>query len=193
MLLEDGNIKERHTASKNYGIFEFTYESAESAYVVLYTKECSAYRYENGRIYLTGSQNGGRDAYISAMFDVSSAVSVAEYDVSVPNGYKPEIAEKAKAILVKFDQAIVTIPFVLSALGFESLDECYENEAKGKGYDDVLAECKAAWNEVLGKIRVEGGDEARKRVFYTAVYRATSRMHNYSVNGKYFGFDKQNS
>ena len=191
VLLEDGNIKERHTASKNYGIFEFTYESAESAYVVLYTKECSAYRYENGRIYLTGSQNGGRDAYISAMFDVSSAVSVAEYDVSVPNGYKPEIAEKAKAILVKFDQAIVTIPFVLSALGFESLDECYENEAKGKGYDDVLAECKAAWNEVLGKIRVEGGDEARKRVFYTAVYRATSRMHNYSVNGKYFGFDKQ--
>lgn len=191
VLLEDGNIKERHTASKNYGVFEFTYENADSAYVVLYTKDCGAYKHENGRIYLTGSQNGGRDAYISVMFDVSGSVSVTEYDVSVPNSFKPEILETAKAVLVKFDQAVVTIPFVLSSLGFESLDECYEKEAKGKCYDDILAECKAAWNEVLGKIRVEGGDETRKRIFYTAVYRATSRMHNYSVNGKYFGFDKQ--
>lgn len=191
ILLEDSNIQERHTAFQNYGLFEFTFESAANAYVVLYTKECSAYKYENGRVYLTGSQNGGREAYISAMFDVSDAAAVTEYDVMTPNGYKPEIEEKTKAILIKFEKKTVALPFVLSALDFESLDVCYEKEAKGKDYNAILAECKAAWNKVLGKIRVEGGDEARKRVFYTAVYRATSRMHNYSVNGKYFGFDKK--
>lgn len=190
VLLEDSNIKERHTASKNYGMFEFTYEDPDHAYIVFYTKGCTAYKYENGRIFLSGPQYNCPFAYISAMFDVSGAVSVEEYDVKTPNNYEPDILEDSKAILVKFSQTTVSLPFVLSALGFESLETCYDKDVKGKSFDDILTECKSLWNDVLGRIRVEGGDDARKRVFYTAVYRATSRMHNYSVNGEYLGFDK---
>ena len=181
VLLEDSNIQERHTAMKNYGMFEFTFEDPANAYVVFYVNNCSAYQLDGNQVYLTGAQVSKRRVAISTMLDVSGAVDVSEFDI--PNS--------TKAILIKFNQTVVSVPFVISALGFESLTKCYDNEVKGKSFDDILAECKDAWNNVLGKIRVTGGTDAQKRVFYTAVYRATSRMHNYSVNGQYIGFDGQ--
>ena len=179
ILLEDSNIRECHTAMKNYGMFKFTYETADQAYAVLYTQNCTAWKYENSRIYLTGAQTSKRKVSISTMLDVTGAVSVAEYD----------IANNTQAILVRYDKTEVTLPFVISTMGFDSLDECYNSQVQGKTFEDIMAECKASWNQVLGKLRVTGGTDAQKRVFYTAVYRATSRMHNYSVNGKYIGFD----
>lgn len=190
VLLEDPGIWERHTACGNYGIFTFRFPDPRRAYMVLYTQDCAQYQYESGKIFLFGPQVIG-SGEIGVLFDVTGAEAVTEYDITIPNDYKPEIPEKCKAILVKFSGSEVSVPFVLSSLGMESLAECYETEVRGKTFDDILSACKAAWNEVLGKIRVEGGTEARKRVFYTAVYRAVSRMHNYSVGGKYRGFDGQ--
>ena len=39
-------------------------------------------------------------------------------------------------------------------------------------FDAVAARGRAAWNEVLGRIRVEGGTEDQRRTFYTCLYRA---------------------
>ena len=86
-------------------------------------------------------------------------------------------------------QEEVFLPFVLSALDWDSLDESCTADLAGKSFDTVRSECNAAWNRVLGKVRVSGGTEAEKRVFYTALYRSLSRMHNYSVCGRYRGFD----
>lgn len=191
VLLEDFDIQERHTANENYGIFEFTFADEDHACVALYTSGCDDYKYENGRIFLHGAHLGGVRSQMGVLFDVTGASSVEVFDVKLPNAHEPQKLEDAKAVLVKFARKTVTLPFVVSAVGFDSLAACYDAEVKGKTYDQILASCKAAWNEVLGKIRVEGGSEARKRVFYTAVYRATSRMHNYSVGGKYLGFDGQ--
>lgn len=190
VLLEDTNIQERHTANKNYGVFEFTYPDASEVYVVIYAHSCQDYKCENGKLYLAGTYGYSSPLYYN-LFDIGDAVIVSEYDVKVPNWYRPNEKEDAKAILLRFDHKVVSIPFVISTLDFDSLDECYEREVKGKDYSAVLSECKTAWNNVLSKIRVHGGTDSMKRVFYTAVYRAVSRMHNYSINGKYIGYDGQ--
>ena len=191
VLLEDTNIEAAYTANKNYGVFKFTYENAENAYVVFYVKGLDEYVLKDGRLYFVSDKPFGRRAFVGSMFDVTGAVAIDSFDLKLPSFYNANFKEDTKAIRVKFDKNVVSIPFVVSALGMDSFDPCYEAEVKGKTYDDVYAESKAAWNEVLGKVRVEGGTEAQKRVFYTAIYRATSRMHNYSVNGKYIGFDGQ--
>lgn len=187
VLLEDSGIWEKHTACHNYGVFEFTYPG-EEAWLAVYVKNCTGYKYGNGLLYVQGEKD--------FEFPVTTVLEIGDsepqvFDVTLPNGHKPEIPEQAKAFLLKFDSSSVTVPFAMSAVGYDSAADSYRKSVAGKTYEDVLTECKAAWNGVLGKVRVTGGDDARKRVFYTAIYRATSRMHNYSVDGKYIGFDGQ--
>lgn len=52
----------------------------------------------------------------------------------------------------------------------------------------VAAAGRAAWNAKLGKVRVEGEDD-RKRVFYTALYRCYERMIDITEDGRYRGWD----
>ena len=189
VLLEDHCITARHTANKNYGVFEFTFPDAHQANAVIYANTDSEFIYENGFIYLLSGNCKSSRGPLDMLLDVSEAICVKEYPIAIPNGNNPGIMEDARAIVVTYDKTAVTIPFVLSTAGKETLDECYQSEVKGKDFTAVQTACNAAWNNVLGKIRVQGGSDAQKRVFYTAVYRATSRMHNYSVCGKYRGFD----
>ena len=59
------------------------------------------------------------------------------------------------------------------------------------GLDKVAAAGRAAWNEKLGKIRVEGGTDDQKIVFYTALYRCYERMIDITEDGRYCGWDKK--
>ena len=188
VLLEDTDIREQHTACRNYGIYEFTYPSAENAYLTVYIRNCTDVKYENGFLFVQGKKEF--EFPMSTVLQVGS-VTPEIYDVALPNGHKPEIREQGKAVVLRFDRETVTVPFAMSVMGFDSALESFRGDVEGKSFEDVRAECKAAWNEVLGKVRVTGGDDARKRVFYTAIYRATCRMHDYSVGGKYMGFDGQ--
>ena len=188
VLLEDTDIREQHTACRNYGIYEFSYPAAEKAYLVVYVRNCTDVKFDKGYLLVQGKKE--------FEFPMSTVLKVGDvtpeiYDVLLPNGHKPENKEPAKAIVIRFDRETVTVPFAMSVLGFDSALESFRADVEGKSFEAVQAECKAAWNEVLGKVRVTGGDDARKRVFYTAVYRATCRMHDYSVGGKYLGFDGQ--
>ena len=188
VLLEDSGIQEQHTACRNYGVYRFTYPSAEAAFLTVYVRDCTGWKYEDGLLFVQGRKEFEHP--VSTVLQVGGAVPEV-YEVKLPNGHKPEIPEAATAFLLRFDSEAVTVPFAMSALGFDSALQSFREDLAGKGYEEVLAQCKAEWNALLGKVRVTGSDEARKRVFYTALYRATCRMHNYSVGGRYIGFDGQ--
>ena len=183
VLLEDSGIREKHTACDNRGVFVFDYPQGD-AYITVYVKDCSVLRYEDGFLFAEGSQE-----FVGPMATVLKvdALKAEFFDTELPNGHKPEIKEAAKAVRLTVKGGTVCVPFAISSMGVESARKSF----KDLGYEEVLADCKARWNEVLGKVKVEGGTEQRLRSFYTAIYRATSRMHNYSVDGLYRGFDGQ--
>jgi predicted alpha-1,2-mannosidase len=54
------------------------------------------------------------------------------------------------------------------------------------GFGSVKQAAKARWNQVLGRIQVEGGTEELRRVFYTALYRCFERMIDISEDGQYY-------
>ena len=183
VLLESSGIREKHTACGNHGVFVFDYPQGD-AYITVYVKDCSVLRYEEGFLFAEGSQ-----AFVGPMATVLKvdALKAEFFDTELPNSHKPEIMEAAKAVRLTVKGGTITVPFAISSMGVESARKSF----KDLGYEEVLADCKARWNEVLGKVKVEGGTEQRLRSFYTAIYRATSRMHNYSVDGLYRGFDGQ--
>ena len=46
-----------------------------------------------------------------------------------------------------------------------------EAEAGAKDFDEVLAEAQRAWEDKLSLIKIQGGTEKQKTIFYTALYR----------------------
>lgn len=182
VLLEDTGIWERHTAWEHHGVLEFTFPDPKNAYVIVYTKNCRRCTVDGTRILLNGGQQFDHEELLGTMLLAPGLVSWEQFELETPNGHDPSLLEPTTALVLKFDRTTVTLPFCVSATG--------EYDAPIADFDTVRLSCKAAWNAVLGKIRVVGSEE-RKRVFYTALYRSMCRMHCYSVKGKYLGFDGQ--
>ncbi len=61
-----------------------------------------------------------------------------------------------------------------------------EMDKFGWNFDAARMNAREIWNNLLGKIKIEGGSETDKMKFYTNLYRAYSARTIYSdVNGKY--------
>ena len=74
------------------------------------------------------------------------------------------------------------VSFVSMANARENLDA----EQQGLSFADIRRKARGTWEKTLSRVTVEGGTEAQKRVFYTALYH--SQLHPnilQDVNGQY--------
>lgn len=74
-------------------------------------------------------------------------------------------------------------PFVQMKLGvsFVSIDQArrnMEDELPGWSFNQARSAAEAKWAKALGKIEVEGGTEAQRRIFYSALYRTELMPHD---------------
>jgi predicted alpha-1,2-mannosidase len=80
----------------------------------------------------------------------------------------------------------VGISFVSEANALENL----EAEKPDWDFDALRAKTRSEWNDALKTISVEGGTDADKTSFYTALYNAQHHPNVYEdVNGQYMGHD----
>lgn len=94
---------------------------------------------------------------------------------------------------VSFDTTVDPTVDVKVALSWVSIDGARANlrsEAHSWDVDAVRAAAHRAWNAELGRVRIGGGTEAQRRVFYTALYHTMLHPNVYSdADGRYRGFD----
>ncbi len=74
------------------------------------------------------------------------------------------------------------------ASSFISHEQAWLNlkEVEGKGFEQLKQDGRNAWNKVLGKVEVEGGNLDQKRAFYSTLYRSTlfpRRFHEVDAEG----------
>lgn len=79
---------------------------------------------------------------------------------------------------------------VRMGISYVSMENARKNldaeQAAGTTFDAIREQAREGWNEALGRIRVEGGTEAQRTVFYTALYHALIHPNLLSdVNGEY--------
>ena len=80
----------------------------------------------------------------------------------------------------------------VSNISFDKADEIYHKEAADKSFDTIADESKNVWNSLLGKIRISGGSEDKKTVYYTSLYRSFGKMTDMSEYGEYYsGYDNK--
>ncbi|MGP3952461.1 GH92 family glycosyl hydrolase [Streptomyces sp. 7N604] len=84
-------------------------------------------------------------------------------------------------------EAVTAISYVDRAGAARNLD------AEGRtSFDATAAAAQRAWEERLGRVRVQGGGDARRRTFYSALYRALLHPNvGQDVDGRYTGWDRK--
>lgn len=80
----------------------------------------------------------------------------------------------------------VNVRYGISYIGVEQAKRNLYNEIKDFNVEKLASQAREKWNDVLSKIKIEGGTEDQKTTFYTALYRTHERMVNISEEGKYF-------
>jgi len=126
-------------------------------------------------------------------FSGMKAYFYAETDVDITEVQYKSQAEKTWLLLNlgKQDQT-VSFRYGISFISMDQARQNLQKEIPAWNFDQVKEEAKAIWDKTLNQIRVEGGSAARRRVFYTALYRAYERMVNINEYGRYYsGYDHQ--
>lgn len=78
----------------------------------------------------------------------------------------------------------------ISYVDAEGARKNYMAEISGKSFDNVCAEAFAMWNDRLGRVKVQGGTEDEKTVFYTSLYHTMIDPRVCSdVDGRFRGAD----
>ncbi len=90
------------------------------------------------------------------------------------------------------DKEVVELRLAISHVSIANARANLEAETAGKSFEEILEEAKAAWEDRLSLIKIHGGTDEQRTIFYTALYRAFQMPTVFNdVNGDYFGFDKQ--
>jgi len=87
---------------------------------------------------------------------------------------------------------VITLKLAISHVSIENARANLEAEAGSKKFDEILAEAQRVWEDKLSLIKVDGGTDKQKRIFYTALFRVFQMPTIFNdANGEYLGFDRK--
>ena len=174
VFLGDSRIQTEFSATERCGYFRLTFPSGKAS-VVLANR-------------LTGDLRVQRNVVVGEeRFNDMAAYVYGEF--SAPVEFKAETAGgKSRLIVTGSGTGPVVLEFRYG-ISFISVEQAKKNlnrEIPAWGFERAKDAGRTRWNETLGQISVEGGTEAQRRVFYTALYRCFERMINITEDGRYY-------
>ncbi|MFN2456337.1 MAG: GH92 family glycosyl hydrolase [Pyrinomonadaceae bacterium] len=89
--------------------------------------------------------------------------------------------QSAAGAFVTFDTTrdrAVGIKIGVSFVSPEKAGSNIASETGAAGFDEIRRRAAASWSQVLAKIKVDGGNEDQRRIFYTALYRSHYMPHD---------------
>lgn len=209
VLLDAYQTKVEMAPSQRGGAFRFSFPKTEDAYVVLDAfHRGSAVTIDADQRTISGKNSSGAGRspnfaqYFVAVFDhpfSKHGVWEIPEDAQgrpVPNQALTIGADGASrtgnhtGAYVGFSIAAgerVTARIGVSLISLEQARRNLEQDMPAADFDAVAARAKSAWEKQLGKVELEGGTEAQRRTFYTALYHAVQFPHmlqEIDANGK---------
>ncbi|MDT0678344.1 GH92 family glycosyl hydrolase [Autumnicola musiva] len=101
---------------------------------------------------------------------------------------KSQTEGKNASIVLKYSKETkkINLRYGISFISVEQAKKNMEREVLSNDIADLQSEGKKIWNNTLNKIKIEGGSEDDKTVFYTALYRNFRFPVSISEDGNYF-------
>ncbi len=105
----------------------------------------------------------------------------------------PEMQGKHIGFFTEFpteENEQVTLKVGISFVDMDGARKNFEAEIRDRDFDQVCQDAFGMWNEELGRIKVSGGSEQDRTVFYTALYHSLIDPRIYTdTDGRYVGGD----
>lgn len=124
----------------------------------------------------------------------SAAYKKFAADAAVIRNIK-EYAGKHIGFFTEFETRKDEPVYIKSGISFVSVEGAEKNlkaEIGGWDFDKVVEQSRTLWDNALSKITVQGNDEEKKTIFYTALYRTMIDPRIFSdIDGKYMGGDNK--
>ena len=182
VYLADYDITTEIAPTERAAMFRFTFPQEEMSYVVLDAYDRGSYvqiQPEKNRIVGYTTRNSGgvtkdfKNWFIidfgSRSFDYTSVTDSKEIFTD-----RKELKDNHTGAIVGFRTGHRDVITARVASSFISLEQAERNlnELGKKSFDEIASDGRKTWNDVLGRIQVEGGSEEQMRTFYSCLWRS---------------------
>lgn len=168
--LEDTDI----TVKASSAMHSYLYR-AEGARVIFVTGKAASFTVCDGFVLAERDEGRGRRSYTYITLSVS-----AEFEV------------RGEILVIRVPDGPCEIGASVSYISADKAHEIWLRELEGKNFEALAAESKAAWEDLLGRVKIRGGSEEMRTVYYTALYRSFGKMFDYGEYGQYYsGYDRR--
>ncbi len=195
VYLADCDVDVEITPTERAAVLRFTFPESETSGVVIDAFDRgSSVKVDKAAGKVTGyttRNSGGVPENFRNWFTITFDKPIEAFDLY--DGDKPVAGDSFTG-----DHAVAVVKFktvrgekvnAKAASSFISPEQAEVNlkEVAGKDFETVKAEGKAAWNSILGRIKVGGGTTDQLRTFYSCLYRSTlfpRKFYEISADGK---------
>lgn len=182
VYLADYDITTEIAPTERAAMFRFTFPQEEMSYVVLDAYDRGSYvqiQPEKNRIVGYTTRNSGgvtkdfKNWFIidfgSRSFDYTSVTDSKEIFTD-----RKELKDNHTGAIVGFRTGHRDVVTARVASSFISQEQAERNlnELGKKSFDEIASDGRKIWNDVLGRIQVEGGSEEQMRTFYSCLWRS---------------------
>lgn len=187
--LERYDIKAEITSTKRVGFHKYAFPKGKQASILFNlntllgpSKNIDGILEETGDNELSGkvvmTPTHRRPKPVTVYFKVylNTPIKAVELDEETGN-YLVDLEQTDKDVLMKVG---------ISYTSIDNADNNIQQELEHWNFDKVISESKDEWNELLGRIDVEGATEKAQKRFYTDLWHALQGRRTISdVNGAY--------
>ncbi len=177
----DNGVTTALSSTSRGAVMEVTYPSEEGQYLVIDAYQHGgsiAWDKEKNCIYGTTRYNNG------GVPDNFGNHFIVEFDKPVVESGTDENACAYVKFRLKAGEKL-TVRTASSFICHEQARLNFDREVGGRSLKEVSAEAMKNWDELMGRIRVEGGTEEQQRTFYSCLYRTLLFPR------EFYEFDKQ--
>lgn len=186
VYLADHDVLTEVTPTERAAMFRFTFPENPHSYVVIDAFDKGNFKEppyvkidkEHNRIvgYTTRNSGGVPDNfknYFVVEFDKPFTYMATVADSSLMENVCEQRSAHCGAV-IGFSTYKGEVVHARVASSFISLEQAFQNlkELGGDEFDTLVEKGRQSWNEVLGKIEVEGGTVDQYRTFYSCLYRS---------------------
>ncbi len=179
----DGAANVRFAVAEHSATYRINFHQAGPVTVLLTTMN-GAVKVDGNVLSASQKLDDRTTVYVNMVFD---SVPLSEGILS-DGGISEKTSSEGRNIcgVLKFAAKTVGIRYGVSFISGEQAEANLEDEIKNFDVDAVASRGRSIWNETLSKIKVAGGSENDKTVFYTSYYRTFERPVCMSEGGRYW-------
>ena len=200
------------TASARVGLHRYTFSGKENPHILIDVSsslgkgqttegevQINAEKHEvSGAIRTFGSfagRYGGEKVYFSARFSQPfSAYSLWSGSESYIKKTAVQGDKLGADLSFKLNSPsqVVELRLAISYVSIENARANLKAEADSASFDEMVSRAKQVWEDKLSTIKIEGGTDDQRHIFYTTLYHSLQMPTLFNdVNGDYMGFDKK--